>query len=62
MKKNKKYICSHCKGNIIFETKKTFAIPDIKHGICEKCFINYILIDGDLKEEKDGTGSNYTET
>lgn len=50
MKKNKKYVCLRCGGDIIFESKKTFAIPDIKHGICEKCLINYILINGELKE------------
>jgi len=50
MKKNKEYVCV-CKGKIIFEPKKTFAIPDIRHGICEKCLKHYILFNEELKED-----------
>lgn len=41
-----------CGEKIIFSKKKTFAIPDIRRGICPKCGKEYELCCGKITEIK----------
>ena len=43
-----------CGEIIFFEDKNTFAIPNIKNGICIKCGTRYQLIDNEKLIKKGG--------
>lgn len=46
--RDKTYKCTKCNCELVFESKKSFSIPDIRNGICLKCGAEYKLVDGKL--------------